>query len=162
MHAQGSAHPGQNRLLRLAGSARRQKSEQAIESAVATTFDAAEIGLRAILSRSSASGALRLDAHIDAHDVVLVHAGDAYNGHLRLAIVGYARGAPAQRSPLIPLDIHFITADRDKALQEGINFTQDVNFAPTIQYLRLIVFDRGSDTIGSLTMPVPGVRGQPN
>lgn len=138
------------------------RSTAAIESAAGTTFDAAEIGLRGILSRSSASGAFRLDARIDARDVALIHAGDAYDGHLRIAIVGYARGAPAQRSPLIPLDVHFITADRDKALQEGINFTQDLNFAPTIQYLRLIVFDRGSDTIGSLTMPVPGVRGQPN
>ena len=66
------------------------RSERAIDSATSTTFDAAEIGLRATLSRIPKNGnAVRLDAHIDAHDVALVHAGEAYNGELRIAIVGY-------------------------------------------------------------------------
>ena len=62
------------------------RSEQAIDSAISTTFDAAEIGLRASLSRDpNGARVVRLDAHIDAHDVVLVQAGDKYNGELRLA-----------------------------------------------------------------------------
>jgi VWFA-related protein len=132
------------------------RSEQAINSAVSTTFDAAEIGLRASLSRDPKAGrTVRLDAHISARDVALVHEGNEYNGQLRLAIVGYAQDSEPKRGPVIPLDLHLSTQDHDKALQHGIEFVQDVSLGQEITNVRLIVFDRGSNAIGSVTMPFP-------
>jgi VWFA-related protein len=132
------------------------RSEQAIDSATSTTFDAAEIGLRATLSRNPKGGnAVRLDAHIDAHDVALVRAGDAYNGELRLAIVAYAPGGEPNRGRVTPLDLHLSAQDYDKAMQQGIGFVQDMVLEQEITTVRLIVFDRGSNAIGSVTMPAP-------
>jgi VWFA-related protein len=140
------------------------RAELAIGSAISTTFDAAEIGLRAKLSPDPKVGnAMSLDAHIDARDVVLVHEGDLYDAQLRVAIVGYVPGVQPQPGPPIPLDLHFSAQERDKALQQGIGFVRSVALPEDAKAVRLIVFDRGSNAIGSVTMPVPaGAPGKPN
>ncbi|HUI82257.1 MAG TPA: VWA domain-containing protein [Bryobacteraceae bacterium] len=131
------------------------KSEQAIDSVIPTMFDAGEIGLRGTLSPIANSARTRLAAQIDAQDVVLVHTGDVYDGQLRLAVVGYAPGTEPKRLATIPLDLHYSDQDRDRALQQGISFVQDVTLPEDVRTVRLIVFDRGSNAIGSVTMPVP-------
>lgn len=130
------------------------RSEQAIASAVGTAFDAAEIGMRASLTPEPNGRGMHLDAHIDAHDIALIHEGDQYNGELRLDIVGYSQGSDVRRGPVAPLQIHLTAADRDKALEQGIGYTQDIAVPADMRLLRLIVYDRGSDAIGSVTMPV--------
>lgn len=131
------------------------KTEEAINSATSTTFDAAEIGLRATLAPIPNAGrAVRLYAHIDAHDVVLVHQRDMYYGQLRLAIVGYAPGKLIQRGPVTPLDLHYSVQDRESVLQQGIPFAQNLDLGGAVTAVRLIVFDRGSNAIGSVTIPV--------
>jgi hypothetical protein len=132
------------------------KSEQAIDAALPTAFDAAEIGLRAtLLPDPKDAHAMQLDAHIDAHDVVLVHAGDAYSGELRYAVAVYTPGAGPKRGPVTPLEVHFNAQDHDKALAQGIGLVQDITLPADAENVRLIVFDRGSNAIGSVTMPVP-------
>ena len=140
------------------------KAEEAIESAIPTTFDAAEIGLRATLSPDSKGGRTeRLEAHIDAQDVLLVHEGNLYNGQLRLAVVGYDPGGRPLRGPVIPLDLHYSAQERDRALQQGIVFSQNVAITEELKKIRLIVFDRGSNAIGSVTIPVGETApGKPN
>ena len=99
---------------------------------------------------------MHLDAHIDAPDVVLVPGeGGQYQGQLRVAIVGYTSAQLNQRSPVMPLDLHYSAQDREKALQQGIAYTQNLGIDPNITAIRLIVFDRGSSAIGSVTIPVP-------
>jgi hypothetical protein len=131
------------------------RAEQAINTAMQTQFDAAEIGVRGHLSPGKGANALHLDARIDARDIVLVPAGDRYSGQLRLALVGDLPGGQPQGGPTIPLDLHYTAAERERALQDGIAFSQDVTFPAPVSALRLIVFDRGSNTVGSLTLPVP-------
>jgi len=131
------------------------KAEEAIESAIPTTFDAAEIGLRATLSPDPKGGRTeRLEARIDAQDVLLVHEGNLYNGQLRLAVVGYDPASRPLRGPVIPLDLHYSAEERDRALQQGIVFSQNVTITEELKRIRLVVFDRGSNAIGSVTIPV--------
>ena len=131
------------------------RTEQAINSAISTRFDAAEIGLRASLSPNpNGRRQLRLDVHIDAHDVILTHEGDLYKGHLRLTIVGYTVGQQVQRGPVTPLDLNYSVEDRDRAVQQDIGFGQDLTLTEDMKAVRLIVFDRVSNAIGSVTMPV--------
>jgi len=140
------------------------RSEQAIDSAVSTKFDAAEIGLRASLSPGPSGGrGVHLDAHIDARDIVLVHAGEVYDGELRLGIAAYEPGSRPQRGPVIPMALHLSAQDREKAQREGIAFSRDIPLPAEMHTVRLIVFDRGSGAIGSVTMPVPAAgRDKPN
>ena len=138
------------------------ESEQALNSAVGTTFDAAEIGIRATLSPDPKDArTLRLDAHIDARDVVLVHAGDWYNGELRAAVVGYGPGEKPRPGPMIPIQLHYSAQERDKAMREGISFDWNLPPASDLSLIRLIVFDHGSHAIGSLTLRVPIASSKP-
>jgi VWFA-related protein len=131
------------------------RAEEAIDSSIPTTFDAAEIGLRATLSPDPKGGGTeRLDARIDAQDVLLVHEGNLYNGQLRLAVVGYDAGGRPWRGPVIPLDLHYSAEERERALQQGIVFSQIVAITEELKKIRMIVFDRGSSAIGSVTIPV--------
>ena len=130
------------------------RSEQAIASAVGTRFDAAEIGLRGKLS-PGADGKTRLEAaHRLSHDLTLVQVEDKYDADLRLAIVGYAPGREPSRGPVMPVDLRLTAPERDKALAEGIPFAQEITLAPGIENVRLIVYDRGSNAVGSVTMGV--------
>ena len=132
------------------------RAEDAMNSAMATSFDAAEIGLRASLSPDPKGGlTMRLDAHIDARDLALVHTGAFYDGQLRLAIAGLVPGQQPHHGALIPLDLHLSAQDRDRAIEHGIGFGQNVAIGEGVNSVRLIVFDRGSDAIGAITVPVP-------
>ncbi len=138
-------------------------SNDAMLAALSTRFDAAEIGLRARLAPDSKTHTLAVEAHVDAHDVVLVHQGDAYNGQLRVALAGLAVGARPRSSPPVPLNLHFSAQERDRALQEGIGFQQDVNVSDDIGAVRVIVYDRNSEAIGSVTIPISAaMRAKPN
>jgi hypothetical protein len=64
---------------------------------------------------------------------------------------------------VIPLDFNLSADDHDKALRQGIGFVQDIALAEQITAVRLIVFDRGSNAIGSVTIPVrQGDPGKPD
>lgn len=130
------------------------QSMQAVRSAFATRFDAAEIGLTARLVPLGALDA-RLEAHIDAHDLVLVHQGDSYRGELRIAFGALRPGAPPLMSPVMPFDLNLTSQDRDKALDQGIVVSRTLKLNPEAAAVRLVVVDRSSRAVGSVTLPVP-------
>jgi VWFA-related protein len=130
------------------------QSTAAVRSALATRFDAAEIGLTARLVPLSTLEA-KLEAHIDAHDVVLVHQGDSYHAELRIAFGALIPGAQPALSQLMPFDINFSSQDRDKAFDQGIVVSQTLKLNEDAAAIRLVVIDRSSRAIGSVTVPVP-------
>jgi VWFA-related protein len=136
------------------------RAERAIEAAVSTASDAAEIGLQGSLTPDPKNPlTLHAALRIDANDVALAQDGDQYQGQLRIAIVGYQPTGRVTNSTIVPLDIHYSARERDNALREGIALAQDLTLDKNVNRLRFIVFDRGSNTIGSLTIPVSaGVR----
>ena len=130
-------------------------STQAMLEVLSARFDAAEIGLRGrLIPGPKGSGAARLEAHIDARDVVLVHQGDSYDGQLRLAMAGMIPGARPQSSQIMPFDLHYTAQQRDQALAQGIGFAQNIRLPENAAAIRLIVFDRNSQAIGSVTVPI--------
>lgn len=131
------------------------EAKQAINAAISTAFDAAEIGLRCSLSPDPKDvRAVRLEARIDAKDVILVQQGDQYIGQLRLAVAGYLADGQTEASTVMPLDLHYNAQERDKALRDGIAFSNNMLLGEQMNKVRLIVFDRGSNAVGSLTIPV--------
>ena len=130
------------------------QSVQAVQSALATRFDAAEIGLTAKLEPLSALNA-KLVARIDAHDLVLIHQGDSYHAELRVAFASLVPGAQPVFSPVMPVDLKLSSQDRDKALDQGIVVSQNLKVNQDSTAVRLVVIDRSSRAIGSVTVPIP-------
>lgn len=128
-----------------------EESTQAVRAALATRFDATEIGLTAKLVPDGDK--LKLAARIDAHDLVLVHQGDSYNGELRVAFG--IPGAQPVLGAVLPFDVKLSTAERDKALEQGIGVSQDLKLNDGTTAVRLVVVDRSSRALGSITLPVP-------
>jgi len=131
------------------------RAEQAVNMAATTTFDAAEIGLRATLTADpNQAHAARIDAHVDANDIVLANEGDQYTGQLRFAVVEYTIDNRANVSALNSLDVRLNDQQREQALADGISVTENLTMDDNIRSLRLVVFDRGSDTVGSVSIPL--------
>ena len=129
------------------------EAQQAIDAVTSTSYDSAEIGLRGTLSQDAKDPrAAHLDVRIDATDVVLSRDGDRYTGQLRLALVGYRADGLTQRSQVLPLDLNYNAQERDKALQQGIDFADNMVLVGDINKVRLVVYDRGSNAIGTLTI----------
>jgi hypothetical protein len=131
------------------------RADRAIGAAARGQFDAAEIGLRGTFERDPKNARqVKLAVRIAANDVTLVQEGGQYVGQLRLACVQYMPDGRATGSAIVPFDLHYDGAQRDRVLKEGIPFQQSVTLAAGVSRVRFIVFDRDSDMIGSLTMPV--------
>jgi VWFA-related protein len=130
-------------------------SEQAIRAVAGTQFDAAEIGLYGSLTADPKDKhSMQLNVHIDAHDVAFGQQGDHSDAQLRLALVGYYNDGRIEGTHVMPFDLHYSAAEREKARSEGISFTQKVAIGDQLGKVRIIVFDRGSNAIGSLTIPM--------
>ena len=53
-----------------------------------------------------------------------------------------------------PFDLDFSAPGRDKALKEGIDIAQDVTLDKDVNRFKVVIFDRGSNTVGSPTVPI--------
>ena len=93
------------------------------------------------------------DLHIDAHDVAWVHQGEAYLAQLRLTVVHYLAGGRTESQPITAVNLHGNAQERDAALKEGIDFAENTPASQGGYKFRILVFDRGSDAIGTLTIP---------
>lgn len=130
------------------------RAEQAFQSAASTAFDAAEIGLRAKVSVDpSDERVANFDLRIDANDIVWVREGKVYSAQLRLMLIHYLTNGHIENWPAIPVDVHYNLQQHDQALTDGIDFAQDVPVGGNGTQFRIIVFDRGSNAVGSITIP---------
>jgi hypothetical protein len=60
----------------------------------------------------------------------------------------------SQSSPIISLDLQYTPADQDRVLKDGILFGQNLTLADNTASVRFIVYDRASNTLGSVTIPI--------
>jgi VWFA-related protein len=131
-------------------------ADQAAEDAFArqghSPFEATEIALRVALTQKPPSG--HLDIHIDPADVFLEHKGDRYQGSLTLKLAFYRDGVFQGSTPSFQQDLNFTQEEYDAALKNGIAISRDVTVADQIQQVRVMVFDRGLQSLGSVTFPV--------
>jgi VWFA-related protein len=128
------------------------RAQQAFAATAGAAFDAGEIGMRASVSEGR-----RLSVRIDAKDIALVQDGAGYSGQLRIQTVGYLPEARNEVSPVSPVDLHLTSEQRDQALKDGIEFAQDVKLGQEMKF-RVIVFDRSSNSVGSVTVPATAFR----
>jgi hypothetical protein len=95
---------------------------------------------------------------IAARDIALAQQGDTYTGQLRIMSVGYLPSGLIANSPVLPLDIHLSAAEREKAFDDGISFSEKLDNRQGESRFRVMVFDRGSNAVGSITIPATAFR----
>lgn len=122
------------------------RAEEAFLATARDTFDAGAIGLRATVSAG------QISVRIDTGDVAFAQQSGGYSGQLRIETVGYSADGRLETGKVTPLDLHFDAAERDRAVKDGIAITEDVKLQGETKF-RVIVFDRSSNTVGSVTIP---------
>jgi VWFA-related protein len=139
------------------------RTQQAFAAIASAPFDAEEIGLRASLSADAQDhDAREVNLRIAARDIAWAQQGDSYVDQLRIMYVGYMPNGLIASSPGLPLDLHYSEAQHEQALQNGIAFTEKLAARQGESKFRVMVFDRGSNAIGSLTIPASAFSSSPN
>ena len=115
-------------------------------------FDATEIGLRVV--RTAKPSALHLDIHIDAADLYLERSGGRFHGSLSMKFALYQDGAFEDSPPAFRQELDLSQDQYDLAMKNGIVIPRDVQVTDKIQQVRLMVFDRAIQGLGSVTLPV--------
>jgi VWFA-related protein len=129
-------------------------TQPALDSAISTNFDAAEIGLRATISNDRRYTQIEhFNLHIDANDLALPRQGSQYIAQLQIAIISYLANGDHD-SQIRQFNSHYTAAERDQALKDGIEVNQDVRVEADARKVRFIVLDRESKALGSVTLPV--------
>ena len=90
---------------------------------------------------------------IDARDLAFLHDSDRFTGHLGVAMASYAADG-ARLSAVQPVDLNYTAQDREKVLDQGIDYWFDLPAGNDISGVRFIVYDRISRSIGAVTVPL--------
>lgn len=129
------------------------QEKASIQSAVSSPFDVAEIGLYSGLTPTGKSpGEFRLDVRIDAGDLELARDGDVFTGQLAVGFIAYLAEGGAEASPLRTYAPR-VTAEQ---VREGITMMRMATLPENVRKIRVVVLDRTTGAVGSLTVAVPG------
>ena len=126
-----------------------------LNNAVSSTFDASEIGLHAKLAFDSKPvPAVHVQVRVDSADVLLRPQGNGYVAQLGLTLASYS-GAGRPTATTNSITVNLTQQQHKRAIQNGISVGQFVITDATVDRIRVIVLDRGSGGIGSLTILLP-------
>ena len=142
------AHPG-------------DQENAAFETAISSPFDIPEIGIYARLAPSGKTpGAMNLEIRVDAADLLLAREGDLFTGQLAIGFASYPANVRADQPPGT-FEIRLSSEQHDLAMKQGLSLTRLVTLSATMRRIRVMVYDRASGAIGSLTLPIPDTTPQP-
>ena len=126
----------------------------ALRTAFASPSDISEIGLHATIAPSQAPNTLKVDLRIAVPDLLLQESGGQYDGHL--TVMFSTRTATGPEGPPVGgnLDPHLTKEQHDSYLKDGFPISNEYPIGSATKFVRLIVADRATDLVGSLTIPV--------
>ena len=115
--------------------------------------NASEIGLWATATPGAKEPArAHLDLRIRAQDVMLLRAGDRFQGELELSYALYEPDGQPRVTQPEPLSIDVTGPERDEALKNGIRKQGDLVLDDGVKKVRVVVYDHYSNEVGSLTL----------
>lgn len=129
--------------------------QAALMSALGSPADVSDIGLRVAVSPAPAGPkAVHLQIRIEPADLMLVEQGDHFDGQVTMLLADYGANGPQGAPVPSSFNLRLSREQHDKVMKEGLVFPQDHPFDDTVQKVRLIVYDRASRALGSLTIPI--------
>ena len=118
-------------------------------------FDVSDIGLRIAVSPSVKNQqTVHFRIRLDPADLMLLRQGDHYISHLAFEFAGYTDAGPMEPSVPFPVTLTITDKQRIDSATNVTELEQDLAFGDSTRKVRVMVIDRGSNAIGSLTVPV--------
>jgi len=128
--------------------------QESLKQVMASTFDAAEIGIRGKLTPDNAGKSLRLECRLDAADVPMQQSGSDWLAHLAFQVEGIKGADLAGQTAVMPLDLKMNADEHAKALVDGIPLATSFAANESWTKMRVAVIDRDTHAVGSLTLPM--------
>ena len=134
-----------------------ERDRAALQSAVSSPFDSPDVGLRVSVSPGNAAQSLRFRILVDLADVLAIHSGDRYPVEMDIAFVQFTAQGPKSVSKPVSAKVGLTQEQYEAALKNGIPLDdEELAVGADVRKVRAIVYDRGSDLAGSLTVPTGG------
>ena len=130
------------------------REHNAVNRALANSFELDGIGLRAAIAPVTTPGNVQLQIRIDAGDVRLLHQEDGYAGHLSTTIAYYEASGARKAFGTAQREFRFNDEQRRAALRSGIGLADERQVPAGVNRIRVIVFDPESNAVGSVSIPV--------
>lgn len=129
------------------------REQGTLVAAYQSVNDVPEIGLRATVTAKTPDSA-RVEIRIDPNDLMLRENGGNYEAELTVVFSARTATAPQGEPTLGPWPVRLTKDQLAAARKDGIVIARDYPIDAATQKARLIVLDRGTDAVGSVTAPV--------
>ena len=133
------------------------RQQAALAAVYQRASDDPAIGLRATLV-AGAGKTPQLQIRINPADLLLREEGDHFLGGVTLLVADVGAAGPIGEPALSNFNVNLTREQHDAVMKEGLPIAQDHAIHDSIQKLRIIVLDQGSNTAGSLTIPLSGAQ----
>lgn len=128
----------------------RQKA--ALVAAFQNPSDIADIGLQAKIT--PANHGSHIEIRIQPSDILLRERNGQFEGAVYFLVADLGAAGPIGEPSVETLNLNLTATQRETVMKEGIPVSHDHVFNSSVQRVRLIVLDRNTNAVGSLTVPV--------
>jgi VWFA-related protein len=129
-----------------------QLEQEAFGGEQRSPFDADEIGLRVEPLRNASGKITHLKIHVNPTDILIDHDGSKYRGRVSVMTVYYRDGFLEHAADTARADIVLTPEQYSQATQQWITVPVEVTLDSEVQKMRVMVFDRGTHGLGSVTL----------
>jgi len=131
------------------------QEQAALDAASLSPFDAAEIGLRVAISPSPATPhGTHFEIQPQLGDLTLTPDQKGSTGELSLTLFEYHSGSRMTESTPFRFKISLTPDQLAQAQKIGVKFQHDWPVDDDVSRVRLVLFDYGSKSTGSITIPI--------
>jgi VWFA-related protein len=129
------------------------REQGALVAAYQSVNDVAEIAVRASVTIKAPNTA-HVEIRVDADDLLLRESGAQLEAELTVLFSARTAAGPQGEPTLTPWPVRLTKEQRETARKDGIVIARDYPIDAATQKARIIVLDRGTDSVGSLTAPI--------
>jgi len=126
----------------------------ALQNAVSSPFDSAEIRLKASAAKGKVNGLQDLEIRVNYEDALVLFKDGKYTTDLVLGIVDYGEMGPKSISQPDVMHVTMNEQQQAAALKDGIVLTKEHALGAGIERMRLIVYDPATHLCGATMVPV--------
>lgn len=131
-----------------------EKQRAALAAAYQSSIDDPGIGLRETLTAGAdATKPAKLQIRINPADLLLREENGQFEGMVTLVVADVGAAGPIGEPVISNFNVHMSREQHDAVMKEGLPIAQDHAINDSIQKVRVIVLDQGTNTAGSLTIP---------